>query len=154
VTGGLRRPWSRDTGDRTGLLIRSVYALCLLVATCTHAVPLLQHGVFWDYGGVGWISAAFWTSLALADPLAAACLFVWPRTGLVLTCAIIGLDVLHNGIVFSGVLLHPSGQHLWTYLAFALQVAFLLFVIATVRAPWSQATKPGRSPETSVVSPR
>ena len=127
----------RNASHRSGLRIRIAYALCLLVATCTHAVPLIQHGVFWDYGGVGRVSAAFWTSLALADPVAAACLFVWPRVGLVLTSAIIGLDVLHNGIVFRDVLLQPSARHLWTYLAFGLQVAFLLFVIATVRTAWS-----------------
>ena|SRR5476649_1428731 len=136
----------RNAGNRSGLLIRSVYAVCLLVATCTHAVPLLQHGIFWVYGGVGWFSAAFWTSLAVADPLAAACLFVRPRVGLVLTGGIIGLDVLHNGVLFSGVLFHRSEGHLWTYLAFGLQVAFLLFVIATIRAPWSLEPKDGLSP--------
>ena len=130
----------------SGLLIRSAYAACLLVATGTHAVPLIQHGVFWDYGGVGWVSAAFWTALAIADPVAAACLFVWPRVGLALTSGIIGLDVLHNGVVFSDVLRHPSAFHLWTYTAFGLQVAFLLFVIASVRVPWSQARQRTSSP--------
>jgi hypothetical protein len=127
--------------NRSGLLIRSAYALCLLVATCTHAVPLIQHGIFWNYGGVGWVSTVFWTSLAIADPVAAACLFVWPRVGLVLTSAIIGLDVLHNAIVFRDILVQPPGRHLWTYTAFGLQLAFLLFVIATVRVAWSQAPK-------------
>ncbi|MFI4963843.1 MAG: hypothetical protein ACHP9T_00615 [Caulobacterales bacterium] len=112
----------------------------MLVATYTHAVPLLQHGLFWDYGGVGRVSAAFWTSLAIADPVAVACLFLWPRLGLVLTTGIIGLDVLHNGIVFSDVLRRSAAFNLWTYTAFfGLQVAFLLFVIATVRLAWPQA---------------
>jgi len=129
-----------------GLLIRSIYALCLMVATGTHAVPLIQHGVFWDYGGATPVTVVFWTSLAIADPLAAACLFVWPRLGLVLTSGIIGLDVLHNAIAFSGVLLRPSVLHLWTYAAFGLQVAFLLFVIATIRVPWSQEPKDSAAP--------
>jgi len=136
----------RNTGGLSGLHIRRVYALCLLVATCTHVVPLIQHGVFWDYGGAGWFSVVFWTSLAIADPVAAGCLFVWPRVGLVLTSGIIGLDVLHNAIVFSDVLLRPSVLHLWTYMAFGLQVAFLLFVIATVRMAWPQEPKDGPSP--------
>jgi len=131
----------RDLANRSGLLIRSVYALCLLVATCTHAVPLIQHGLFWDYGGVGWVSAAFWTALAFADPVAAGCLFVSPRVGLVLTSGIIGLDVLHNAIVFRDVLLQPAAGYWWTHLAFGLQVAFLLFVIATVRTAWAQAPR-------------
>jgi hypothetical protein len=130
----------RNGRARAGLLIRSVYALCLLVATSTHVAPLLQHGLSWDYGGVGRMTAAFWTSLAIADPVAAACLFLWPRIGLILTTAIIGLDVIHNGIVFGDVLRRSAEFHLWTYAAFfGLQVAFLLFVIATVRVPWSQA---------------
>jgi hypothetical protein len=129
----------RGKAIRSGRLIRTVYAVCLLVATCTHVAPLIEHGVFWDYGGVGWASAAFWTALTVADPLAAACLFAWPRVGVGLTSAIIGLDVLHNGVVFREVLLHPSAGHLWTYTAFGLQVAFLLFVMATVRVAWSQA---------------
>ncbi|MDB5424139.1 MAG: hypothetical protein JWQ29_1555 [Phenylobacterium sp.] len=132
--------------NRSGLLIRSAYALCLLVATCTHAVPLIQHGVFWTYGGAGLVSTVFWTSLAIADPVAAACLFVWPRVGLVLTSAIIGLDVVHNAIVFRDVLVQPPERHLWTYTAFGLQLAFLLFVIATVRVAWSQAPKDRASP--------
>jgi len=133
-----------QTGNQFGLLIRSVYALCLLVATCTHAVPLIQHGVFWNYGGVGRVSAVFWTSLAIADPVAAAYLFVRPRVGLVLTGGIIGLDVFHNAIAFSNVLVQPPERHLWTYTAFGLQVTFLLFVIVTVRVAWSQASE-GRS---------
>ena len=146
MSGAHSGPLANCARNRSGFLIKSIYAVCLLGATYNHVVPLIQHGVFWDYGGVGWVSAAFWTSLAVADPLAAACLFVWPRVGLALTCAIIGLDVLHNGVVFSDALLHPSGRHLWTYLAFALQVAFLVFVIATVQAPWSQTTRRNASP--------
>jgi len=83
----------------------------------------------------------FWTALAFADPLAAVLLFVWPRAGLVLTTAIIVLDVLHNSIVFSGVIADPSWLYLWTYTAFALQIAFLVFVITTVRTAWSQLPK-------------
>lgn len=65
-------------------------------------------------------------------------LFVRPRAGVILTCGIIGLDVSHNAIVFSDLLLRPSELHLWTYAAFGLQVAFLLFVTATVRRAWPQ----------------
>jgi hypothetical protein len=136
----------RREGDRSGFLIRCVYAACLLVATGTHAVPLIQHGVFWDYGGVGWVTSVFWTSLAVVDPVAAGCLFASPRVGLVLTCGIIGLDVIQNAIVFRDLLLHPSSGHLWTYEAFGLQVAFLLFVIATIRIPWSQTRSDGAPP--------
>jgi hypothetical protein len=129
-------------GGRSGRLIRGVYALCLLVGTSTHAATLIQHGVFWDYGGVGWASAAFWTSLVVADPAAAVCLFAWPRAGLAMTGVIIVLDVAHNAVAFREVLLRPAAGHLWTYAAFGLQVAFLLFVAATIRRAWREA--PGR----------
>ncbi len=131
---------------RSGLLIRIFYALCLLVATCTHAVPLIQHGLFWNYGGVGLVSTVFWTSLAIADPVAAAFLFVRPRVGLIMTSGIIGLDVVHNAIAFSGILFQPPERHIWTYTAFGLQLAFLLFVIATVGVAWSQEPKERSSP--------
>ena len=135
-----------NANGRAGLLIRSIYAACLLVATGTHVVPLIQHGLSWDYG-VGRFSATFWTFLAVADPLATVCLFAWPRLGLVMTIAIIVSDVLHNAIVFSDVLLRPSMSHLWTLAAFALQVAFLVFVGCTVRTAWRQ-TKSGPPPPT------
>src|SRR5580698_7819262 len=104
----------RDRDIRLGFLIRGAYALCLLGATYNHAVPLIEHGVFWNYGGASLISTVFWTALAIADPLAIVCLFAWPRVGLALTIAIIGLDVLHNAIVFSPVLVQPPEQHVWT----------------------------------------
>ena len=138
---------------RTGLQIRMVYALCLLAGASTHAATLIQHGLFWSYGGVSLFSAVFWTSLTFADPATAACLFLWPRVGLALTVAIIGSDVVHNAIMFRDVLLQPPAGHLWTDTAFALQVAFLVFVIATVRVAWSPSARgvtaemPRRNPE-------
>ena len=129
----------------SGLGIRSIYAACLLVATCTHALPLIQHGLYWDYGGEGRLTTIFWTSLAFADPLAAVMLFALPRVGLALTTAIIVLDVLQNGVAFRSVILHPSWLHLWTYSAFGLQIAFLVFVLATVRTAWSQLPSKPRS---------
>jgi hypothetical protein len=138
--------WRSAIRNRPDFLIRCVYALCLLVATCTHATALIQHGIFWDYGGIGWLSAAFWTSLTVADPVAAVLLFVAPRRGLILTAGIIGLDVLHNTIVFRDDLLHPSALRAWTLLALGFQVAFLLFVIATIRFAWPQVRTDGASP--------
>jgi hypothetical protein len=92
------------------------------------------------------VSTVFWTSLAIADPVTAVCLFVRPRAGLVLTSGIIGLDVLHNAIVFRDMLFQPPERHIWTYAAFGLQVVFLLFVIATVRVAWSQVEKNRSAP--------
>jgi hypothetical protein len=76
--------------------LRCIYAACLFGATCNHVLILGRHGLLWDYGGVGWPSAAFWTGLTFADPLAIALLFARPRWGVLATVAIIIADVAHN----------------------------------------------------------
>ena len=74
---GRRRFLAQDRCVQRGsVIVRSIWAACLLVAGANHARILLQHGLFWDYNGVGWASAAYWTSLTVLDPLAAALLFV------------------------------------------------------------------------------
>ena len=128
--------------DRS-LLVRAVYAACLLGATFNHGRILVQHGLFWDYGGVPVASAVFWTSLAALDPLAAVMLFVRPNAGVAATGVIIVADVTHN---------------LWMTARYALprrfldavltdplvvsQVAFMLFVATTVPAAWKRAQRP------------
>ncbi|WP_375285589.1 hypothetical protein [Sphingomonas sp.] len=68
--------------QRRSLLLRTIYALCLLGATYNHWVVIYQHGFEWDYGGVSRASATFWTALAFLDPAAVVLLFVKPRAGL------------------------------------------------------------------------
>ena len=128
-----------------GPALRGVYAACLLVATCTHALPLIQHGLFWTYGGESQLTTIFWTSLAFADPLAAVLLFVWPRAGLALTTAIIVLDVLHNLTHFGGLIAQSPWPHLMPYTFVGLQVVFLIFVLTTVRTAWAEASPTLRS---------
>ena len=108
------------------LVLRAIYAICLLGATCTHVVMLWEHGVLWDYGGVHLLTRIYWTSLTVLDPLAALLLFVQPRVGLILTALIIVSDVLHNTLV---------GVSPWNPMYLS-QVAFLLFVAATVYTAW------------------
>lgn len=123
--------------QRRGLIIRSVWAACLLLAGFNHARILLQHGIFWDYSGVGWASAAYWSSLTILDPLVAALLFVRPRVGIPSTIALIVTNVLHNLAVTAQHAL--EGQFL-THVAsspFVIsQIGFLLFVGATARLAW------------------
>jgi len=82
-------------------------------------------------------SCAFWTSLAFFDSLAVLLLFAKPRAGVALTALIIAADVAHNTwFLFAFTL--PRNPNLtmaqeWPYAA---QVAFLLFVCATVRRAW------------------
>ncbi len=97
---------------------------------------LLQHGLSWDYGGVGWVSAAYWSSLTILDPLVAVLLFVRPRVGIWCAIALIVTNVIHN-LAFTA---HhaPAGQFLARASdPFILsQIGFMLFVGATARIAW------------------
>jgi hypothetical protein len=121
---------------RRSLLVRSLWAACLLVGGANHLRILLQHGLFWDYGGVGWASAVYWTSLTILDPLVAALLFVRPRVGIVSAVALIVTNVLHN----MGMTAYHAPEGAFLSRAanpFLLsQVAFMLFVAATARIAW------------------
>jgi hypothetical protein len=121
--------------QRVGALIRIVYALCLAGATFNHVRALLAHGWLPDHLPAA--TALYWTSLTFLDPLAALLLFLRPRLGIALTCAIIVSNVAHN-LWF--VAAHPLRE---TFLAdvasspFLLsQIAFLLFVLATAPIAW------------------
>lgn len=123
----------------TGLGIRFVYALCLLGATYNHVLIIATHGLFWNYGGVSWPSAAYWTMLTFADPVTAAFLFLRPRLGLISTAAIISSDVLHNAwITVSQGERFGFPHHIAPYTMLIEQTAFLIFVAATIRVAWVQ----------------
>jgi hypothetical protein len=68
----------------------------LLVAGANHARILLQHGLFWDYGGLSWASAAYLSGLTILDPLTATLLFARPRIGIAATIVLIVTNVIHN----------------------------------------------------------
>jgi hypothetical protein len=120
-----------------GAGLRLVYALCLLAAACNHALVLMQHGLFWNYGNAPIGSSIFWTSLTLLDLIAAILLLVRPNAGVILTAAIILADVAHNlwflkrfaaGGAYAALILgNPN---------LAGQIAFLLFVGGTMRWAW------------------
>jgi len=124
--------------DRGDFLIRAIYALCLLGATYNHAAILIGHGMFWTYGGVPLPSAMFWTSLTLADPATALCLFLVPQLSLSLTVAIIVSDVVHNlWITARYTSAHGAPTGIAPYVPLAAQVAFMIFVGTTIHIPWA-----------------
>jgi hypothetical protein len=116
---------------RSSLVLRSLYAFCMLAGTSTHVWTVITHGIFWDYGGALLITRIYWTSLTVLDPLAAALLFLKPRAGLLLTLAIIGSDVAHNTW-----LMHRSPAPNWLNWMYVLQVLFLVFVLLTISHAW------------------
>ena len=122
--------------ERGSVIVRSIWAACLLIGGLNHARILLQHGLFWDYGGVGWASAAYLSSLTIVDPLAAALLFVRPKVGIASTVVLIVTNVIHNLAITAQRA--PEGE----FLARAAnpitisQIGFMLFVGATARIAW------------------
>lgn len=118
--------------DRS-LIIRMIYALCLLGATYAHIRTHIKHGLLFDYYGAPLLSCIYWTSLTFFDPLAALLLLIKPRAGLVLTATIIVSDVLHNSwmiLQFGGAAFANAYQN---YIA---QVTFLIFIGLTIRTAW------------------
>ncbi len=104
---------------------------------------LLQHGLFWDYGGANSISAAYWTSLTLLDPLAATLLFIAPRLGIVATVVLIVTNVIHN--LATTAYFAPAGEFLTraSHPIILSQIGFMLFVVATARIAWLGVARSG-----------
>jgi hypothetical protein len=122
--------------QRGSLIVRCIWAACLLIGGANHARTLLRHGIFWDYGGVAWGSAAYWSSLTILDPLVAVLLFVRPRVGIVSTVILIVTNVIHNLAVTAHYA--PEGEFLTraSHPFVISQIGFMLFVGATARIAW------------------
>ena len=104
----------------------------MAIGTCTHIAGLIKHG--WNFGGViPLVSAIYWNSLTIIDPLAAALLFLRPRIGVLATITIMVSDVAHNWWVvttFGGIVLMVVAQS-----------AFLIFALATAHLIWRDASR-------------
>ena len=122
---------------RASMIIRITWAACLVVGGTNHARILLQHGLFWDYGGVNAASAVYWSSLTLLDPLSAALLFARPSVGIVSTVVLIVTNVAHNLAITAH---NTPADQLLARVASApfmlAQIGFMLFVIVTASTAW------------------
>lgn len=120
---------------KASLILRIVYALCLAGATCVHVVTHVQYGVLLGtLEGYGYpaFTRFFWSSLTVLDPLAGVLMFIRPYAGLILAGVIIVSDVAHNSWI-----LHRFGRA--PDAAYWAQVAFLLFLFATIKVAWRGA---------------
>jgi len=123
---------------RASIVIRTLFAVCLLAATFNHARAILQHGVLWDYGygsKIALASRLYWAVLTILDPLAAVLLFVKPRAGIWLTVAIIVSDVIHNTY-------YVAANDQWLAPFYLAQVGFLVIVLGL--APVAARAVPSR----------
>ncbi|MFK3889651.1 hypothetical protein [Sphingomonas sp. NPDC079357] len=121
-----------DGDRRRGLILRTIYALCLLGATYNHWVVIARYGLLWDYDGLPMASAIFWTSLAFLDPAAVVLLFLRPRAGVAATIAIIVVDVVHNLWILA-LYYAPVLRTLRETPGVIAQIAFMVFVLGTAR---------------------
>ncbi|MCO7580325.1 MULTISPECIES: hypothetical protein [Pseudomonas chlororaphis group] len=127
--------------SRVSVSIRLLFTLCLLAASFNHLRAALDHGLLWDYGyGVDTplASRAFWGSLSFFDPLAALLLWLRPRWGLLLTLAIIVLDVVHNSF-------YVAAHSQWLETFYLSQVGFGLAVLVLLPLAWRGLGSPPES---------
>jgi hypothetical protein len=122
--------------ERRSLVVRSLWAACLLIAGLNHARLLVQHGIFWNYGGLNPISAAYQSSLTFLDPLVAALLFLRPRLRVVATLVLIITNVFHNLATTAHSALPGEFLTRASHPVTLSQIGFMLFVVATARIAW------------------
>jgi hypothetical protein len=122
---------------RRSRYVRAIWAACLLLAALNHARILLIHGLWWDYDGAGWASTAYWSSLTILDPVAAALLFIRPRIGVVMSALLVVTNVAHNLAITARFA--PDGEFLARTVSgpqIPMQVGFMIVVLATFRIAW------------------
>ena len=125
--------------ERGSIIIRTIWAACLLIAGLNHARLLVTYGLLWNYGGLNPISAAYQSSLTLVDPLVATLLFIRPKVGIVATVVLIITNVAHNLAMTAHFA--PAGEFLTraSHPITLSQMAFMLFVVTTARIAWRGA---------------
>jgi hypothetical protein len=128
LVGGLSLWHMAGRGAR---VVRAVLAAGLAAGACQHVVMLIERGpVSLPDQPVAF--NAFWTSLAVLDPLAALLLNYRPRAGILLTLAIMIADVSVNVRAFARFgLLSPANVGLW------MQAVFGLFALVMARRIWA-----------------
>ncbi len=126
--------------SRRSLILRTIYALCLMGATYNHWYAIYHHGLNWDYGGFPKGSSTFWTALAFFDPAAVILLFLRPNVGVGLTVGIIVTDVIHN-VWIQARYFPPLLQSLADSPMVIEQIAFMVFVLVSSPFAWTMERK-------------
>ena len=122
--------------ERGSIVVRSIWAACLLIAGLNHVRVLVEHGLFWDYGGLHPMSSAYLTALTILDPMVAALLLIKPRVGVLATIVLILTNVIHNLATIAHFA--PPGEFVAraSHPIILSQIAFMLFVAVTARVAW------------------
>ena len=134
---------------KVSFILRVVYAVCLIGATCVHVMTHMQYGpLLGELEGLGYSAGTrvFWSALTLLDPLTVLLLFLRPRAGLALAGVIIVSDVIHNSWI-----LHRFGMTRGA--GYWAQVGFLLFLFATIRVAWRGAIAHEKIAAATLITP-
>jgi hypothetical protein len=110
--------------------------VCMLVGTSTHLLWVVNHGLTYVDPRFSIYTTIFWNSLTFLDPLAAILLFASPKKGVLVTAAIIIVDVLHNAFVTNSFLpFFKPALHEWFFnnQFLILQCIFCVFVLSTLK---------------------
>jgi hypothetical protein len=125
--------------SRQSIILRVIYALCLLGATYNHAKIAAKYGLFWNYGAdFSEVTTLFWTSLTIIDPITVILLFWRPNCGVIATAVLMIIDVGTNVWIefrYFPPLLHALSQDIQV----DEQIAFMLFVFVTAAFAWDRS---------------
>ncbi len=100
----------------------------------------------WRIEGVPLLSAIYFLSLLLIDPVVGALLLLRPKVGLVLAGVIVSTNVAHNTWLIRYTKSSPDSLY-W------LTVAFLVFYVLTITPVWRRVHRNAPSPEEPNKSP-
>ena len=109
-------------------LVFTIYSICFLVGTYTHAAGLLKWG-FLPFP-VPLATGIYWDALTLLDPLTAGLLWWRPKAGIRLALAIMVSDVCNNTFIYLGGYFGPPVPNM-VPLSLLEQALFGLFVFVT-----------------------
>lgn len=109
-----------------------VFSLCLIGGGTTHVIDIISGGIF-PYHGVPYAINVFWTSLAILDFAAVVLLWARSNLGLLLTTAIMLVDVAVNSYASYGL-----GIAFQSFAPLQAQTLFLGFVVGAFPIVWTR----------------
>lgn len=110
----------------------------MLIGASTHIKWIWENGIFSEQQNTLLLSTIFWDCLTFLDILAAILLIYRPKDGVLLTLAIISIDVIHNNllVLLNNQHINETGFILWAtkYWMLVGQLLFMMFVFATIKS--------------------
>lgn len=126
------------TLNRRTRVILTIQVICMLIGGSTHIKWIWENGIFSEQQDTLLFSTIFWDSLTFLDIVAAILLIYRPKDGVLLTLAIITIDVIHNNLIvlLDNQHINELGFKMWAtkYWMLVGQLLFMTFVYATIKS--------------------